>query len=182
MNTVEGRKIVYQAIFINPEDIQKLIEMQGERLPKEVKNMHCTFKYQPSESEIKKFSELLGREIVLRVVGYCSDGKNSGFEIELSPEEEKAYTNAHSVDRGDGVPTVQRTTPHITVSMQEGAKAVDTGTLPFSREGFKPFDIHGKAGFFTFIMRGKDKISEVFYEPVLIESRNEERAKTKNMV
>ena len=165
--------VKYQAIFINPEDVAKLIERQGEKLPKEVKDMHCTFKYQPSETEIEKFSELLGKEITLMVVGYWSDGKNSGYEIELSPEQEEAYTNAHSVDRGGPVPTVERTTPHITVSMADGAKAVDTGRLPFSREGFEPFIIHGKAGFFTSRRKGE---SEVVYGSVL--SKREGPGKT----
>lgn len=172
MNALENRRVVYQAIFINPEDVAKLIERQGEKLPKEIKYMHCTFKYQPSEAEIKKFSELLGKDITLKVVGYCSDGKNSGYEIELSPEQEETYTNVHSVNNGKPVPTVERTTPHITVSMEDGAKAVDTGMLPFSREKFEPFIIHGRAGFFTSRMEDKEKISEVIYEPVLRESKD----------
>ena len=148
MNTLDKRMIVYQAIFINPEDVEKLIERQGEKLPKEVKDMHCTFKFQPSKEEIKKFSELLGKDLALKIVGYCSDGKNSGYEIELSPEQDKAYTNVHNVYKGKPVPAVKKTTPNITVSMEEGAKSVDTGMLPFSKEKFEPFIIHGKAGFF----------------------------------
>lgn len=171
MNNIENRRVVYQAIFINPEDIAKLVERQGEKLPKEVKDMHCTFKYQPSESEIKKFSELLGKDLTLKVVGYCSDGKNSGYEIELSPEQDEFYTNVHSVNNGKSVPTMEKTTPHITVSMEDGAKAVDTGMLPFSQEGFEPFIIHGKAGFFTSRMKDKERISEVIYESVLRENK-----------
>jgi len=177
MNTLENRRVVYQAIFINPEDVAKLVERQGEKLPKEVKDMHCTFKFQPSEAEIKKFSELLGKDLTLKVVGYCSDGKNSGYEIELSPEQDEAYTNVHSVNSGKPVPTVEKTTPHITVSMEDGAKAVDTGMLPFSKEGFEPFTIHGKAGFFTSRMKDKERISEVIYEPVLRESKDTDKTK-----
>lgn len=175
MNTLENRRVVYQAIFINPEDIAKLIERQGDKLPKEVKDIHCTFKFQPSEEEIKKFSELLGKDIELKVVGYCSNGKNSGYEIELSPEQDRVYTNVHSVDKGKVVPTIEKTTPHITVSMKEGAKAVDTGMLPFSKEGFEPFVVHGKAGFFTSRMKDKERISEVMYGPVLKESKDADK-------
>lgn len=171
MNTIDNRRVVYQAIFINPEDVNKLIERQGEKLPKKAKNMHCTFKYQPSEAEIKKFSELLGKDIILKVVGYCSNGKNSGYEVELSPEQDSVYANVHNVDTGKPVPTVKRVTPHITVSMEEDAKAINTGTLPFSREGFEPFIIHGRAGFFTSRMKDKEKISEVIYESISKESK-----------
>ncbi len=137
--------------------------------------MHCTFKFQPSKEEIKKFSELLGKDLTLNVVGYCSDGKNSGYEIELSPEQDKAYTNVHIVDKGEPVPTVEKTTPHITVSMKEGSKAVDTGMLPFSKEKFEPFIIHGKAGFFTSRIKDKKRISEVIYEPILRESKDTDK-------
>ena len=181
MNTLENRKVIYLAIFINPDDIQRLIESQGEKLPKEVKNMHCTFKYQPSEEEIKNFSKLLGKDIELKVVGYCSDGKNSGYEIELSPEQDSVYTNSHSVNNEKAVPTVERTTPHITTSLGIGEKPVNTGFLQFSRKGFQPFIVHGKAGFFTSRMKeGNVETSEIIYEPVLVESENIN--KTKNHI
>lgn len=56
--------------------------------------------------------------------------------------------------------------------MGEEAKAVDTGMLPFSRENFEPFIIHGKAGFFTSRKRGTEIISEIIYEPVLEENKD----------
>lgn len=173
MEYSENIRVSYQAIFINPEDVRTLIEKQGEKLPKVVKEMHCTFKFQPSKEEIEKFSELLGKDLTLKVVGYCSDGKNSGYEVELTPEQDKFYTNSHNID-GEIVPVVERTTPHITVSMKEGAKAVDTGMLPFSREGFEPFIIHGKAGLFTSRIIGKDKISKVVYEPLFVKNEDKE--------
>ena len=173
MNTLGNRRIIYQAIFINPQDVKKLIEMQPDKLPNTVQNMHCTFKFQPSEKEIKDFSKLLGNDLELKVIGYCSDGKNSGFEIELSKEQDSVYTNVHNKDNGTAVPSLERTTPHITVSMIDGAKAVDTGILPFDRNGFKPFTIHGKAGFFTSRIENKEKISEVVYSPILIVNGNE---------
>ena len=167
MNIIDNKKVVYQAIFVNPEDVTKLIQLQKDKLPREVKNMHCTFKFQPSEEDIKKFSKLLGNELELKVVGYCSDGKNSGYEIELSPEQESVYSNAHTVDTGKAVPIVEKTIPHITVSMSDGAKAVDTGMLPFSRKNFDPFFIHGKAGYFTSDIERK---TEIIYEPILLEN------------
>lgn len=177
MKIRDNRKIIYQAIFINSEDAKKLIEMQGEKLPNEVRDMHCTFKFHPSESEIQKFSKLLGKEVALKVVGYYSDGKNSGYEIELTEEQEVAYNNVHTVENENGLPTSKRTTPHATVSMADGAKAVDTGMLPFSRDGFEPFYIHGKAGFFTSRFIGKERRSEIVFEPVLINSVDREEDK-----
>ena len=169
MNSTEDQIIKYQAIFINPADVKTLVERQKEKLPQVVKDMHCTFKFQPSKEEISRFSQLLGKNLTLKVVGYCSDGKNSGYEIELSPEQSKVYSNTHTVNNKNSIATVERTTPHITVSMSEGAKAVDTGMLPFSRKDFEPFIIHGKAGFYITKTIDKKKTSEITFEPVSIE-------------
>ena len=175
MEGSQDRKVIYQAIFIKKKDVKKLIEGQGEKLSKEVEDIHCTFKFLPSEKEIKKFSELLGKELTLKVVGYCSDGKNSGYEIELSPEQESAYTNSHNEDNEKGIQIVKRTPPHITVSLEEGAKAVDSGMLPFSKEGFEPFIIHGRAGFFTSRIQDNERKTEIIYEPVLKENEKVEK-------
>lgn len=141
-------EIYYQGIFLDEDSIKTLIEMQGEKLPKQIKNMHCTFKFKPTEQEIKKFGQLLGKPVILKVVGYYSDGKNSGYEIELTDEQEEVYTNSHVVEGKNGLPQVEKTTPHVTVSMSENGKAVDTGMLPFEKLE-KPFYISGNAGYFV---------------------------------
>ena len=141
-------KVVYQAIFLDEESTKKVLEMQGEKLPKVAKDIHCTFKFNPSDKEISDFSDaVVGKEIKLRIVGYCSDGKNSGFEVELTPELEAVYTNSHTVIEGN-FEKVKRTIPHITVSMAEDAKAVDTGFLDFQPID-EPFEVTGKGGFFV---------------------------------
>ena len=139
--------IYYQGIFFDKESIKKLIDMQGEKLPKEIKDMHCTFKFRPTAQEIEAFKAWLGKTVELKVVGYYSDGKNSGYQIELPPELEEVYTNCHMVEGEKGIPKVEKTTPHVTVSMSLDGKAVDTGMLPFERLK-EPFYIYGNAGYF----------------------------------
>ena len=142
------KKVIYQAIFLDENSIKKLINLQKDKLPNVPNDMHCTFKFMPSEKEIEDFARMfLGKPVTLRVVGYCSDGKNSGFEVALEPEQESVYTNAHTVKQ-NGISKVERTTPHITVSMSAEAKAVDTGFLDFKPLD-EPFDISGKAGFYV---------------------------------
>lgn len=166
------KRVSYQAIFLDEESIKKLLEMQGEKLPKKPKYMHCTFKFNPTDKEIEDFSKaLLGKKVNLKVIGYGSNGKNSGFEIALEPEQEAVYTNSHTVNE-KGIPEIERTVPHITVSMSEDAKAVDTGFLNF-KPIKEPFEISGKGGFF--VVDKAEKTSSVVYEDFRTERTNVQR-------
>ena len=122
--------------------------MQNQKLPIIPNNMHCTFKYEPNDEEIEKFSKkLLGKKVNLQVVGYGSDGKNSGFEIALDEEQELVYTNTKIIEENDVIEE-EYTIPHITVSMSENAQAIDTGLLDFKPLD-EPFEITGVGGFFV---------------------------------
>lgn len=158
-------QITYQAIFLDDKSVTKVLKRQKNQLPKNPNAIHCTFKYNPSNKEIEEFTcKLLGKRMNLRVIGYYSDGNNSGFEVALTEEQESVYTNSHTVLK-NGIQKVERTTPHITVSMSEDAKAVDTGLLPF--EPIEPFNVSGTGGFFV-----KDMITEkkrIVYEPIINE-------------
>lgn len=161
----------YQAIFFNKETMESLIAKQDEKLTNNILNMHVTFKYMPTEEEIENFSKIVGKVINLKVIGYGSNGKNSGFEVELPKEIEQLYTNSHVVYE-NGLPQIKRTTPHITVSLNEGAKAVDTGKLDF-KPLERPFEISGIAGFYEINKDiGKGKI--------VYEKKDKEKIENKN--
>ena len=139
-------KISYQAIFFDEETIKQLIEVQGEDLPKKPRDMHCTFKFKPSDKEVADFSRVAaGKSFKIRVVGYASDGKNSGFLVELPDELEKVYTSTYTTD--DPIPKAERIKPHITVSMSEDATPADTRKLDF--KPIEPFEVSGVGGFFV---------------------------------
>lgn len=160
------KKIIYQAIFLDEESVRKVIEMQKEKLPKTISNIHCTFKYAPSTKEIEIFSKiLLGKYVTLQVIGYCSNGINSGFEVSLGPELEKIYTNSHTIYK-NGISKVEKTTPHITVSMNKDADAINTGFLNFVPLE-KCFEISGTGGFFV-ADKEKGK-SSIVYEQISLE-------------
>lgn len=133
----------YQGIFLNEETQEKLVELQKEKLADTVKDMHITFKFGTTE----KFpQELMKKEYPLKVVGYASDGKNSGFQVELPEELMTYYKNKNN--------------PHITVSLGEvdgvKGKAVDTGTLEF-KPIEEPVEIQGQLGYFVY---GKGKVMD----------------------
>lgn len=82
--------------------------------------MHVTFNY----GRLYKFPEnIVGKEVEVIIVGYGSDGLNSGFAVEIPEELNKFYKN--------------KSVAHITVSLGElngiKGKAVDTGKLGFNK-------------------------------------------------
>ncbi len=97
--------------------------LEKEQLPVINDEIHCTFKYHPSENEI--FDELVGKEIEVLLIGYGFDGKNSGFVLQLPSEIIPYYINYD--EDNPGILKV----PHITASLAEGSKASETKQLPF---------------------------------------------------
>ena len=126
----------FQGIFLEKEIEQQLIALQKNGLESNVENMHITFKFGDTE---KYPEELIGREFEIKITGYGSDGKNSGFSVEL-PEELRKYYKSSSI-------------PHITVSIGEvdgvKGKPVDTAKLDFKSLD-KSLLIKGKLGYFIF--------------------------------
>lgn len=125
----------YQGIFFDKETQKKLVQLQENGLSDIVNDMHITFNF----GELDKYpDELMNKEIALKLIGYASDGKNSGFQVELPEELKSYYKNKNGA--------------HITVSLGEvdGVKgrAVDTGTMNF--EEIDPVEISGKLGYFVF--------------------------------
>lgn len=133
--TYDNKLNGYQGIFLNEETQKKLVQLQENGLSDIVNDMHITFNF----GELYKFpDELMNKEIALKLIGYASDGKNSGFQVELPEELKSYYKNKNGA--------------HITVSLGEvdgvKGKAVDTGTMNF--EEIDPVEISGKLGYFVF--------------------------------
>lgn len=126
----------FQGLFLEKEIEQQLVALQKKGLESNIENMHITFKFGDTE---KYPEELIGREFDIKITGYGSDGKNSGFSVEL-PEELRKYYKSSSI-------------PHITVSIGEvdgvKGKPVDTAKLDFKPLD-KPVQIKGKLGYFIF--------------------------------
>ena len=134
---VKGKKLKgFQGIFLDEEVEKNLVLLQKNGLNDNIKNMHITFKFGDTE---KYPEELIGKEFPIKIVGYASDGKNSGFSIEL-PEELRKFYKSSSI-------------PHITVSTGEldgvKGKPVDTAKLKF-KPLEEPVEIKGKLGYFIF--------------------------------
>jgi hypothetical protein len=113
----------YSGLFFNKFYTGVIEDAQEIKLPFTNDELHCTFKYIPSDDEL--CDELVGKEYVITLVGYACDGKNSGFEVKLPDELQKYYINYDEEN-----PEVLKV-PHITVSLAKGARANDTKNLDF---------------------------------------------------
>ena len=145
--------VIYEGIFFDEEVSNIIRVLEVESLEKSVKNLHCTFKYKPKYEEI--FDVIVGKEFFVEIVGYGNDGENSGFEIVLPEELHKYYINYEGED--ENILTI----PHITVSLKEGAKAVNTKNLKFKPLG-TPVKIKGTFGYYV-REKGKEGVS---FKPV----------------
>lgn len=113
----------YEGLFFDDEMTDLIHLLEEKRLPSVNDILHCTFKYHPSDDEI--FNDLVGKTFTVYLVGYGNDGQNSGFELILPDELKKYYINC------DGQDSKVLTKPHITASLAEDAKAVNTKNLNF---------------------------------------------------
>lgn len=142
----------YEGIFFDPKVTEFIKSLEPTSLSKVNNSLHCTFKYHPEKDEI--FNDIVGKEFDLYLIGYGNDGQNSGFKVELSPELKKYYINY------DEQNTNVLKTPHITVSLSEGAIPVNTKNLNFIPLEEK-IQITGRFGYWI-----KDrKQSYISYEP-----------------
>lgn len=114
----------YEGIFFNKETSDYISSLDQNKLPVINDEIHCTFKSKPTNDEL--FDEILGQEITIELIGYGSDGKNSGFEIKLPEKYQKYYINYEEED-----PTKLKT-PHITTSITADSKAYLTKNLKFN--------------------------------------------------
>lgn len=127
----------YEGIFFDENATALLHSLETKTLPRTNDEIHCTFKYHPNNDEI--FDEIVGKTFEIYLVGYGNDGQNSGFEIELPKELIPYYINF------DEDNSQKLKLPHITVSLNENAKAANTKNLSF--QPISPIKITGKFGY-----------------------------------
>lgn len=100
---------IYEAFFLDKE-------FDG-TLNRQIKNQHITTAFKPDVAH----NELYGKKATFAIVAYGNDGNNEGYKVELlhcDKELEKLYLN---------IPV-----PHITISVGNEGKPINTGKLNFN--------------------------------------------------
>lgn len=131
-------KYQYIGVFVSQEGIYAKVVGIGKRLAKLIKYPHVTFKYRPDAVDESVF----GEEVKIKIVGYGNDGENEGLKVELFTENPKLLSAIKEIE-----------IPHITLSISNQGKAVNTRFLSF--KDIEPFVIVGKYGGY---LKDKDTI------------------------
>lgn len=151
----------YQGVFFEGEMLAIIYSNEAKHLPVINDEIHCTFKYCPSEEEI--FDEIVGQEVEVYLIGHGFDENNSGFQIAFPKEYNQYYIN-YDEEKSEKVLKV----PHITSSIAEGAKASNTKNLKF-KSFEKPIKIIGRFGYWI-----KEEDNEyISYAPYKTDEINE---------
>lgn len=125
-------KVIFYGIFFEQEDIIEIAEklFPKARLQYLAGNPHVTFAFKKEMTE--GFKKLLGKEAGVIVSGYGNNGKNEGFAVTLLDNKKEFLGKI----------------PHITISVADGEKAVNTANLKFQALPFKRLVLKGKYGYF----------------------------------
>lgn len=115
--------INFEGLFFTKESYALLKSLEKQKLPISSDIYHCTFKLFPDKDEV--FSNLIGKEFEVEISGYASDEMNSGFLINIPDELKEYYLNYDE--------NMKLITPHITTSINYGAKNRNTQNLKFER-------------------------------------------------
>lgn len=145
----------YEAIFLDEKSIKLIQELEKNKLERVNDEIHLTLKYKPEQHEI--FNDLVGQEFELYLIGYGNDGVNAGFEVELSDELKPYYINYDEDDN------TKIKIPHITSSLADSAKAINTKNLNFAKLPTK-YKVKGKFGFWIEEEDGSEYLSYNKYE------------------
>ena len=128
--------VVYQGIFFEEETEDFIRSLEKNKLPIKVRNLHCTLKIHPNNSEV--FDDIVGEEVEVLLKGYGCDGKNSGFEVVLPDYVKEYYMNYDE--------SGELKTPHIKTSLIKDAGAMDVKNMDFEPLS-EPYVIKGRFGY-----------------------------------
>ena len=139
-------RIIYTGLFVNPDELYSNFPP---RLAHKIRDPHVTVTFHPGIDKV--FLDSLGSKAVIHAVGYGNNGENEGLLVEVSAEDpaiQKTIEEHNELDDKTG--ELKKFPTHITLSIAEGAKAVNTKNLDFVPFD-NPIDFAG-----SFMLFGKD--------------------------
>ena len=123
---MERKKIMFVGIFL-PE-VQKGTLANCENKG----GQHITLAFRPSEEVWEKLLPYIGQEVEVTVNAYGNDGQNEGLGVEID----------------ESIPYFGADQKHVTLSIAEGAAAVNTGKI--AMKPIEPYKVRGRVGAIDF--------------------------------
>ena len=116
---MKNDKYIYIGIFVDYDTLQKFVNdnITKDRLSRVIEKPHVTFAFRPKEYN----PDLIGKLVMLKVVGYACDGKNQGLQVMI-----EETSNPEILAEFKKIKN-----PHITLSTSADGKPVDTGKMKF---------------------------------------------------
>lgn len=136
-------KYHYIGCFLPFEKLMgKCKELKLQHLERVIRSPHVTFVYEPDSVD----ESLFGEKVEIKVIGYGNNGINEGFQVEIFSSNERIVKMARRIP-----------VPHITLSVGEHGKPVDTKKLDFAP--IEEFMIEGWFGGYPFENEQKNRTS-----------------------
>ena len=116
---MKNDKYIYIGIFVDYDTLQKFVNdnITKDRLSRVIEKPHVTFAFRPKEYN----PDLIGKLVMLKVVGYACDSKNQGLQVMM-----EETSNPEILAEFKKIKN-----PHITLSTSADGKPVDTGKMKF---------------------------------------------------
>lgn len=112
-------KVIYTGAFVDSKDLERKLEEYGverTKLWRQIQDTHVTFQFRPKEVD----ETLFGLPVDIRVIGYGVNPQNEGLLVEVTCANETVQKLCDQVE-----------VPHITLSVSEDGKPVNTRYVDF---------------------------------------------------
>lgn len=115
---MRNKKYNYIGCFVDKGELDETISyIPRNKLPKEIEDTHITFMYKPRRVD----ESLFGTPIKVTIIKYGCDKDNEGLLVKLSSEDPRINEMISHIPK-----------PHITLSVSDTGRAVNTRYLDFT--------------------------------------------------
>lgn len=127
------KPVHYLGLFIDRECLDRALEgvdrTEGSADKRPILAPHITLAYKPPQKDVPR--ELFGKQFVLVADGYGYDGENEAIRAHLEPDTGAADFDKETFDKIQGMLDARGITTHVTLSISENGKAVNSKNLDF---------------------------------------------------
>lgn len=119
-------QIIYAGLFVDPKG---LYDKFPPTLSHKIRDPHVTTAFRPGAEKL--LLDSLGSNASIRAIGYGNDGQNEGLLVEVIADDPAIQKVIDERAEPDETGTMRSFPVHITLSIADGAEAVNTRNLNF---------------------------------------------------